>query len=67
VGQLGESGEYWMGKVRVVCFYIQSFEGGSPHLCRLSTDLLAPVRKFNYVLTHTGFMWSHKLSSFDGR
>jgi hypothetical protein len=30
VGQLGESEEYWMGGVRVVCVYIQSSEDGSP-------------------------------------
>jgi hypothetical protein len=24
-----------------------------------------PVNKIDYVLTHTGFMGSHKLSSFD--
>jgi hypothetical protein len=31
--QLGESGEYHMGRLRVVCFYVQSSEGGSPRLC----------------------------------
>jgi hypothetical protein len=34
-GQLGESGEYRMGMVRVICFHFQSSEGGSPRLCRL--------------------------------
>jgi hypothetical protein len=29
-GQLGESGEYRMGRVRVVCSHIWSSEGGSP-------------------------------------
>jgi hypothetical protein len=33
VGQLEESGEYWMGRLRVVYFHIQSSEGGSPRLC----------------------------------
>jgi hypothetical protein len=66
-GQLWKSGEYRMGRLRVVCFHIQSFEGGSPHLCRLRTDRLTPVNKFNYVLMHTRFMGFHKLSSFDGR
>jgi hypothetical protein len=37
---------------------------GSPHLCQLRTDHLAPVSKFDYVLAHTGIMESHKLSSF---
>jgi hypothetical protein len=38
--------------------------GGSPHPCRLRNDRLAPVSKFDYVLTHTRFMGSRKLSSF---
>jgi hypothetical protein len=42
-------------------------QGGSPCLCQLRTNHLAPVSKFDYVLMHTGFMGSHKLSSFDGR
>jgi hypothetical protein len=56
-----------MGRVRVVYFHIQSSEGGSPCLCRLRTDRLTPVNKIYYALAHTGFMGSHKLSSFDGR
>jgi hypothetical protein len=56
-----------MGRVRVVYFHIQSSEGGSPRLCRLRTDRLAPVNEIDYVLAHTGFMGSRKLSSFDGR
>jgi hypothetical protein len=40
--------------------------GGSPRLCRLRTDCLAPMRKFDYVLTHTKFMGYRKLSSFNG-
>jgi hypothetical protein len=67
VGQLGESGEYRTGRLRVDCFHIRGSEGGSPCLCRLKTDCLAPVNKINYILVHTGFMGSHKLSSFDGR
>jgi hypothetical protein len=50
-----------MGRVRVVCFHIQSSEGGSLHLSQLRTHRLAPVSKFNYVLTHTGFMESTNL------
>jgi hypothetical protein len=52
--------------VRVICFYIRSSEGGSPRLCRLRTDRLALVNKIDYVLAHTRFMGSYKLSSFDG-
>jgi hypothetical protein len=54
-----------MERLRVVCFHIQSSEGGSPYWCRLRTNHLALVSKIDYVLTHTGFMGSHKLSSFD--
>jgi hypothetical protein len=56
-----------MRRVRVVYFYIRSSKGGSPHLCQLRTDHLAPGKKFDYALAHTGFMGSLKLSSFDGR
>jgi hypothetical protein len=56
-----------MGKVRVVCFQVQSSEGGRPHLCRLRTDHLALVNKIDNVLAHTGFIGSCKLSSFDER
>jgi hypothetical protein len=55
-----------MGMLRVVCFHVQSSKGGSPRLSRLWTDRLAPVSKFNYILTHTGFMGFHKLCSFEG-
>jgi hypothetical protein len=44
-GQLGESGEYWMGRVRVVCFHVQSSEGGSPRLCQLRTVSVGPCCK----------------------
>jgi hypothetical protein len=42
VGQLEESGEYQMGRVRVVHFYVQSSEGGSPYLCQLRTVSVGP-------------------------
>jgi hypothetical protein len=54
--QLGESGEYMMGRVRVVCFHIWSSEGGSLRLCRLRTECLTPVNKIDFVLMHTG-LW----------
>jgi hypothetical protein len=41
--------------------------GGSPCLCRSKTDRLASMSKFDFVLTHMGFMGSHKLSSFNSR
>jgi hypothetical protein len=62
-----ESGEYRTGRLRVVCFHIRSSKGGSPCLRQLRTNRLAPVNKIDYVLAHTGFMGSRKLSSFDGR
>jgi hypothetical protein len=65
--QLGESGKYWMKRVRVVYFHIRSSECGNPHLYQLKTDRLIPMSKFDYVLTHAEFMGSHKLSSFDDR
>jgi hypothetical protein len=52
---------------RLEYFYVRSFEGGSPHLCQLRTDRLVLVNKIDYVLAHTGFMGSRKLSCFDGR
>jgi hypothetical protein len=39
-------------------------QGGSPHLSQLRINHLALVSKFDYVLTHTGYMESHKLCSF---
>jgi hypothetical protein len=33
VGQLGESGEYWMGRSESGSYDIRSSNGGSPHLC----------------------------------
>jgi hypothetical protein len=55
-GQLGESGKYRTRRLRVICFYIQSFEGGNPRLCRLMTDHLAPVNNIDYIL-HIHDLW----------
>jgi hypothetical protein len=30
MGQIGESGKYQTGRLRVDCFHIRSFKGGSP-------------------------------------
>jgi hypothetical protein len=35
VGQLGESGEYWMGRLKVAWIENLELQGGSPRLCRL--------------------------------
>jgi hypothetical protein len=64
--QLGESAEYWMKRMRVIFFHIQSSEGGSPRPHQLRIDHLSPVSKIDYVLMHIEFMGSHKLSNFDG-
>jgi hypothetical protein len=42
VGQLGESGEYRMGRVREVYLHVRSSEGGSPCLCQLRTASVEP-------------------------
>jgi hypothetical protein len=55
-----------MGMLGRGIFSCSKLRGGSPCLCRLRTDRLAPVSKFDYVVAHTGFMRSHKLSSFVG-
>jgi hypothetical protein len=55
-------------RVRVVCFYIRSSEGSSSRLCRLKTVSVGPITtSIDYVLVHTRYMESYKLSSFDGR
>jgi hypothetical protein len=41
-GQLGESGEYWMERVRVVCFHVCNSEGGRLRLCLLRTVSVGP-------------------------
>jgi hypothetical protein len=33
--QLGENGEYWMGRLRVIWIVNSELQGGSPRLCRL--------------------------------
>jgi hypothetical protein len=55
------------GKGESDLFLYSKLRRCSPHLCRLWTDQLAPVNKFDYVLTHMGFIGPHKLSSFDCR
>jgi hypothetical protein len=63
-GKLRESEEYQMGRSGRGMLSIQSSEDGSPCLCRLRTDRLALVSKFDYVLSHTGYMESRKLNNF---
>jgi hypothetical protein len=42
VGQLGESGEYQMERVRVVWIINSELQGGSPRLCRITTASVVP-------------------------
>jgi hypothetical protein len=48
--QLGESGEYRTGRLRVVYFHIRSFEGGSHRLCRLKTTSVEPCCNKHWVV-----------------
>jgi hypothetical protein len=43
-GQLGESGEYQMGRSESGPHDIRSSEGGSPRLCRLRTASVGPLQ-----------------------
>jgi hypothetical protein len=55
------------GKHESELFSCLELWGGSPYLCRLRITLVGPcVSSIDYVLSHIGFMGSHKLSSFDG-
>jgi hypothetical protein len=45
-----------MGWLRVVYFHVRSSECGSPRLCQLRTNHLAPMSKIDYVLAQTG-LW----------
>jgi hypothetical protein len=56
-----------MGRSGRGLFSCLDLRGGSPHLCRLRSASVGPcVRNIDYLLAHTRFMGSHKLSSFDG-
>jgi choline-glycine betaine transporter len=46
-----------MERVRVIYFYVRSFEGGSTRLCRLRTMLIGPCgTSIDYILVHMG-LW----------
>jgi hypothetical protein len=65
-GQLGESGEYGMGRSESGPHDIQSSDGGSHRLCRLRTMSVGPpTTSIDYVLTHMDYMGPRKPSSFD--
>jgi hypothetical protein len=52
--QLGECGEYRIGRLRVVCFHFRSSEVGSPHLCQLRINRMAPVNKIEMCIDAYG-------------
>jgi hypothetical protein len=57
-GQLGKTGEYWMGRMRVVWIINSELHGCSPDLCRLRpTSVGSKWTSFDYVLAHTGVFW----------
>jgi hypothetical protein len=66
LGQTRGCGEYKMGRSGRDLVSCLGLRGSSSRLCRLMTDHLALVSKFNYVLVHTGLMGSCKLTSFIG-
>jgi hypothetical protein len=65
-GQLGESGKYWMGRLRVVWYQIRSSNVVAPVCIDWGPIVWPRWTRLSFVLTHTWFMGSHKLSSFDG-
>jgi hypothetical protein len=62
-GQLGESGEYWMGRLRVVWCQIQSSKVVAPTCVDWGTIVWPRWTRLSCVLMQMGFMGSHKLSS----
>jgi hypothetical protein len=59
MGQLGESGEYWMGRRMSGLIWNSKLEGGSPCLCRLRpASVEACWTSIWNVLAHTGHMES---------
>jgi hypothetical protein len=56
-GQLGESGEYWMGRKGSGMIWNSELQGGSPCLSWLRTNRLAPVSKFELCTGAYGISW----------
>jgi hypothetical protein len=65
--QLGESGEYWMRRLRVVWCQIRSSKVVAPACIDWGLIVWPRWTRLSFVLMNTGFMGSHKLSSFDVR
>jgi hypothetical protein len=56
-GQSGENGEYWMGRKGSGLIWNSELQGGSPRLCRLRTERLASVSKFELCTGAYGILW----------
>jgi hypothetical protein len=56
-GQLGESGEYWMGRKGSGLIRYSELQGGRPCLRWLRIDRLAPVSKFELCTSAYGISW----------
>jgi hypothetical protein len=63
VGQLGESGKYWMGRLRVVWCQIRSSKVVAPACVNWGPIVWPRWTRLSCVLTHTGFVGSRKLSA----
>jgi hypothetical protein len=57
VGQLGENEEYWLGRKGSGLIWNLEIQCGSPRLCRLRTDRLALVSKFELCTAAYGILW----------
>jgi hypothetical protein len=55
--QLGKNGEYWMRRNGSGLIRNSELQGGSPHLCRLRIDRLAPVSKLELCTDAYGILW----------
>jgi hypothetical protein len=60
-GQLGESGEYWMGRWRVVWIINSKLQGGRSRLCRLMPSSVEP-RWASGMRNTTGKTWTVQVS-----
>jgi hypothetical protein len=57
VEQLGKNEDYCMGRKGSGLIWNSELQGGSPHLCQLRTDRLAPVSKFELCTGAYRILW----------
>jgi hypothetical protein len=55
--QLGGNGEYWIGRKGSGLIWNSELQGGSPRLCRLRTDRLASMSKFELCTGAYRILW----------